>query len=106
MHWNRYAGMSKQITGQLKLAFGLLTGNKPAMGCGRRKVLEAKLQRYCAYSAEHARRVVDAWERRNQDTRARRKIATIRSNNFAAAHPHGARTSMAAIQLNRAEQGR
>ena len=69
MSWQRCTGLWRQLTGEATAALGRLTGNAPAVDCGRRQALEGKLQRFCGYSYAHARRVVDVWSRRQRTPR-------------------------------------
>ena len=68
MDWNRVEGNWKQLRGRAKQQWGKLTDDDLATAAGRRDELAGKIQERYGIAMDAARKQVDEWARRADDT--------------------------------------
>jgi uncharacterized protein YjbJ (UPF0337 family) len=68
MDWNRVEGNWKQLRGRAKQQWGKLTDDDLAMVAGRREELAGKVQERYGIARDAARKQVDEWANKADDS--------------------------------------
>jgi uncharacterized protein YjbJ (UPF0337 family) len=68
MDWNRVEGNWKQLKGRAKQQWGKLTDDDLTASAGRRDELAGKVQERYGIAKDAARKQVDEWARKADDT--------------------------------------
>ena len=68
MDWNRVEGNWKQLRGRAKQQWGKLTDDDLAMVAGRREELAGKVQERYGIARDAARKQVDEWAKKADDS--------------------------------------